>query len=125
MGKLPILTFFRNQLRRVAPVHYAPNELAGKTVLVIGGNAGIGFEACKHFARMSPEKLIIGCRSQERGQAAIEGMLKRLLFLLLLSEANSDLCTWIRHRETDRLQSRIDDYRLGKLFVRCDVCGPV
>ena len=73
MGKLPMTTFICNQRRRVAPVHYAPTELAGKTVLVIGGNAGIGFETCKHFAQMGPARLIIGCRSRQRGQAALEG----------------------------------------------------
>ena len=74
MGKLSITTWIRLQRRRRDPVRYKPGELAGKTVLVIGGNGGIGFEACKHFAKMSPARLVIACRSRERGQTAIEGM---------------------------------------------------
>ncbi|THV00233.1 short-chain dehydrogenase [Dendrothele bispora CBS 962.96] len=45
-------------------------DLTGKTVIVTGANVGIGFEAAKHFARMNPEKLIIVCRSQEKGDEA-------------------------------------------------------
>ncbi|THV00238.1 short-chain dehydrogenase [Dendrothele bispora CBS 962.96] len=45
-------------------------DLTGKTVIVTGANVGIGFEAAKHFARMNPEKLIIVCRSKEKGDEA-------------------------------------------------------
>ncbi|THU76951.1 short-chain dehydrogenase, partial [Dendrothele bispora CBS 962.96] len=44
--------------------------LSGKTVIVTGANVGIGFETAKHFARMNPEKLIIACRNQEKGDEA-------------------------------------------------------
>ncbi|THU76949.1 hypothetical protein K435DRAFT_812913 [Dendrothele bispora CBS 962.96] len=47
-------------------------DLSGKTVIT-GTNVGIGFEAAKHFARMDPEKLIIVCRSQEKGDEAKKG----------------------------------------------------
>jgi len=73
MGKLSMTTWIRLQRRRRDPVRYKPGDLAGKTVLVIGGNGGIGFEACKHFARMTPARLVIACRSKEKGEAAIEG----------------------------------------------------
>ncbi|THV00232.1 NAD(P)-binding protein [Dendrothele bispora CBS 962.96] len=45
-------------------------DLTGKTVNLTGANVGIGFEAAKHFARMNPERLIIVCRSQEKGDEA-------------------------------------------------------
>lgn len=48
-------------------------DLTGKTVVIIGANVGIGFEAAKHFARMKPARLILGCRSEERGQTAAKG----------------------------------------------------
>ncbi|KAF8813012.1 retinol dehydrogenase 12 [Phlegmacium glaucopus] len=66
------LSFFqmlRQQLASIPPVKY--EDLSGKTVVVIGANNGIGFEATKHFARMNPDRLILGCRSKERGEAAV------------------------------------------------------
>ena len=48
-------------------------DLTGRTVLVVGSNVGIGFEAVKHFARMNPKRLIVTCRSEEKGVQTIEG----------------------------------------------------
>ena len=47
-------------------------DLTGKTVVVVGANTGLGYEATKHFASMNPERLILACRSQQRGTAAVE-----------------------------------------------------
>ncbi|KAG6808152.1 hypothetical protein H0H93_000509 [Arthromyces matolae] len=44
--------------------------------MVIGANTGIGFEATKHFARMKPARLILACRSKEKGEAAIQRIQK-------------------------------------------------
>ncbi len=46
-------------------------DLTGKTVVVIGANIGLGFEASKHFARMNPERLILACRNEEKGKDAL------------------------------------------------------
>lgn len=67
--QLTLFEFLRQQLGNVPVVEY--EDLSGKTVVVIGANDGIGFEATKHFARMNPGRLILGCRSKERGEAAI------------------------------------------------------
>ena len=48
-------------------------DLTGKTVVVTGANMGLGFEAAKHLARMNPKKLIIGVRSQEKGEETVKG----------------------------------------------------
>ncbi|KAG6814833.1 hypothetical protein H0H93_012071, partial [Arthromyces matolae] len=69
MAKLSFLDFVFGQLRPVPPVKTA--DLAGKTVMVIGANTGIGYEATKHFAKMKPAKLILVCRNQKKGEAAI------------------------------------------------------
>jgi retinol dehydrogenase 12 len=64
-------SFFQNvreQLATVPPVEH--EDLSGKTVVVIGANVGLGFEAAKHIARMNPDRIILGCRSKERGEAA-------------------------------------------------------
>ena len=67
--QLSLFAFLREQLQTVPPVQY--EDVSGKTVVVIGANAGIGFEATKHFAQMKPDRIILGCRSKERGEAAV------------------------------------------------------
>ncbi|CAL1707381.1 unnamed protein product [Somion occarium] len=46
-------------------------DLSGKTVVIVGSNTGIGFEAAKHFARMNPARVICTCRSQEKAETTI------------------------------------------------------
>jgi len=45
-------------------------NLSGKSVIVVGANTGIGFEAVKHFAKMKPARLILACRNEKKGQDA-------------------------------------------------------
>jgi NAD(P)-dependent dehydrogenase (short-subunit alcohol dehydrogenase family) len=71
MGQFTFLKFIQDQWWKVAPVEHV--DLTGKTVVVIGANVGLGFEAAKHFASMNPKRLVLGCRSQEKGQAALQG----------------------------------------------------
>ncbi|TFK39464.1 hypothetical protein BDQ12DRAFT_649951 [Crucibulum laeve] len=70
MAKLSWIEFARGQWMSLPPVEVV--DLTGKTVMVVGANAGIGFEATKHFARMNPDRIIFACRSRERGAAAVE-----------------------------------------------------
>ena len=65
-----------DQRQTVPPVARA--DLTGKTVMVIGANIGLGFEATKHFARMKPARLILACRSEAKAKAAIQGMSARI-----------------------------------------------
>ena len=69
--------FLHEQLTPVPSVEH--EDLSGKTVVVIGANIGIGFEAAKHFAQMNPDRIILGCRSKERGEAAATGKTNLLL----------------------------------------------
>ena len=55
----------------VKPPAVEKADLRGKTVVVVGANTGLGYEATKHFALMSPARLILGCRSKERGEEAL------------------------------------------------------
>ncbi|KAJ7066265.1 hypothetical protein C8F01DRAFT_981737 [Mycena amicta] len=72
------------------PVVHA--DLTGKTVLVLGANIGLGFEATKHFARMNPARLILACRSESRGTAALDstrGYQNAELWIVELSDFES------------------------------------
>ncbi|XP_035179849.1 retinol dehydrogenase 11-like isoform X2 [Oxyura jamaicensis] len=48
-----------------------PTDLTGKTVIVTGANSGIGKCVAMELARRNA-RTILACRSQERGQAAVE-----------------------------------------------------
>lgn len=71
MTRLTVPRFFYEQATRCSePVLKA--DLAGKTVVLTGANSGIGFDAVKHFATMNPARIIMACRSKERGEQALE-----------------------------------------------------
>ena len=79
--QLSFFQFLREQLAYVPPVEY--EDLSGKTVVVIGANIGLGFEAAKHFTKMNPDRIILGCRSKERGEAAASSETNPLLHIIL------------------------------------------
>jgi NAD(P)-dependent dehydrogenase (short-subunit alcohol dehydrogenase family) len=70
MGKKGFFTFFYDQLRRVPDVVHT--DLKNKTVIVVGANTGLGFQAAEHFARMNAGRLILACRSEQKGRAAVD-----------------------------------------------------
>ncbi|KAF9025666.1 short-chain dehydrogenase [Hymenopellis radicata] len=61
--------YYADQKKTPPPVAHA--DLTSKTVLVTGANIGLGFEACKHFARMNPARLILACRNVDKANAAL------------------------------------------------------
>lgn len=75
-GFLPQL--FYSQFFVTPPV---PNiDCTGRTIIVTGANTGLGKEAVRHYVRLNAEKVIIACRSTEKGEAAkrdIEATTKR------------------------------------------------
>jgi len=52
-------------------------DLAGKTVIVTGGNSGLGLESVKAFA-LKGAKVIMACRSLEKGEEAKKQIVKFL-----------------------------------------------
>ena len=70
--KFTITQLLKNQLRKAPPLERA--DLTGKNVLVVGANVGLGLEASKHFASMSPARLILACRSKDKGEDALQGV---------------------------------------------------
>ncbi|PPQ75648.1 hypothetical protein CVT24_010591 [Panaeolus cyanescens] len=68
--KLTAWQFVKSQWTPTPP---APREdLSGKTVVVVGANVGLGFEAAKHFASMNPGMLILACRDKKKGEDALQ-----------------------------------------------------
>ncbi|KAK7690012.1 hypothetical protein QCA50_006654 [Cerrena zonata] len=49
-------------------------DLSGRTVMVVGANTGIGYEAAKHFAMMQPSKVIITARNDNKAAATVSGL---------------------------------------------------
>lgn len=76
--KFSVIDLVKNQFSPIASVDDFRTDLTGKTVIVTGGNAGLGFECSKHIASMmgkGPEagKLIIACRTVSKGEEALQG----------------------------------------------------
>ncbi|TFB02372.1 Short chain dehydrogenase yanD [Trichoderma ghanense] len=44
--------------------------IPGKTVIVIGASGGLGLEAARHYVRLGASRVILGVRSQSKGEAA-------------------------------------------------------
>ena len=57
MGQRTFFNLVGDQLWKVHPVVHV--DLAGKTVVVVGANVGLGFEAANHFASMNPKRLVL------------------------------------------------------------------
>ena len=49
-------------------------DLENQTIIITGANSGLGFASALDFARLNPGKLIMACRSEERGRAALASM---------------------------------------------------
>jgi retinol dehydrogenase 12 len=65
--------FVRSQYTPIPEDFLAPFDLTGKTALVVGASAGIGLASARYLARMRPARLVLACRSQARGEAAVAG----------------------------------------------------
>lgn len=60
--------FFYSQFFITPP---APTtDLTGRIAIITGANTGLGKEAATHYVRLNAEKVIIACRSTEKGEAA-------------------------------------------------------
>ncbi|KAK3065691.1 hypothetical protein LTR53_018139 [Teratosphaeriaceae sp. CCFEE 6253] len=60
--------FFYSQFFVTPPL--PSTDCTGKTIIVTGANTGLGKEAARHFVQLNAEKVIIACRSLEKGEGA-------------------------------------------------------
>ncbi|KAK7055879.1 WW domain-containing oxidoreductase [Favolaschia claudopus] len=116
--KFSYRSFIAQQRRRQPPV--AKVDLTGKTVVVLGANTGLGFEASKHFASMNPGRLILACRNESKGKAAVEklkaetGYSKAELWLIDLADFSSVKQFADRYeREGGRLDILVENAAVG------------
>ncbi|PBK67947.1 short-chain dehydrogenase [Armillaria solidipes] len=90
-------------------------DLSGKTLVLIGANAGLGFEAAKHFARMNPARLVLTARDEAKGKQALAqiqndtGYSKAELWIIDLADFNSVIAFADKaERELDRLDILVE-----------------
>ncbi|PBK67916.1 NAD(P)-binding protein [Armillaria solidipes] len=91
-------------------------DLSGKTLVLIGANAGLGFEAAKHFATMNPARLVLTARDEAKGKQALAqiqddtGYSKAELWIIDLANFNSVIAFAEKaERELDRLDILIEN----------------
>ncbi|KAK3671066.1 hypothetical protein LTR78_009027 [Recurvomyces mirabilis] len=53
------------------------SSFEGQTVIVTGGNAGLGREASRHMAQLNAQRLIIACRTVSKGEEAKKWILEQ------------------------------------------------
>lgn len=63
-----ITTFLHSQLLVTLP--YPTTLFTGQTIIVTGGNSGLGLEAARHFIRLDAAKVILSVRSVSKGKTA-------------------------------------------------------
>jgi retinol dehydrogenase-12 len=71
MGKFSILEFIRQQWTEL-PIPTA--DVSGKSLVVVGANVGLGYEAAVHLAQLKPKKLLTTTRDEAKCESSKAGM---------------------------------------------------
>lgn len=67
---MSVLSFLHSQLFVTPPI--PTYDFGGQTIIITGGNRGIGFEAARHLLKLNAKRVILAVRSVQRGQDAAE-----------------------------------------------------
>ncbi|ROW10270.1 hypothetical protein VMCG_01925 [Cytospora schulzeri] len=100
-----IITFFYSQFRRLP---YPKDDFTGKMIIVTGANVGLGLEAARHFVRLNAAKVILGCRSAEKGALAKTSIERSTGRQGILEVWPLDLCSFESVRQFCRRADRLD-----------------
>ena len=102
--------FLRSQLRSLA---VPSTSYAGRTIIVTGANGGLGLEAARHFVRLGAARVILACRSTERGEAAKADIESSTTSAAVIEVWPLDLCSF----DSVRAFCRRADKELDRLDV--------
>ncbi|KAK0443693.1 uncharacterized protein EV420DRAFT_1649158 [Desarmillaria tabescens] len=98
-------------------------DLSSKTLVLIGADAGLGFEAAKHFARMNPARLVLTAVYETKGKQALAeiqadtGYSKAELWIIDLANFNSVISFADRaDQELERLDILIENAGIGTCY---------
>ena len=53
-------------------------SLQGKTIVITGGNTGLGFICAKEMVKLGPSKIVIACRDQKKAIEAIQKIMEEV-----------------------------------------------
>lgn len=62
--------FLYSQLVKSYSIPYPTGSFEGKTIIITGGNSGLGKEAARHYARLGASRLILAVRDLDKGHNA-------------------------------------------------------
>src|SRR6266536_1843751 len=70
-----LLGFLLNRFSAPSLSSLSRSSIAGRTVLITGASRGLGLAAARHYVRLGTSRVILGVRSQSKGEAAKEDIL--------------------------------------------------
>ncbi|KAJ5833078.1 hypothetical protein N7474_001389 [Penicillium riverlandense] len=88
------------------PIPPSPS-LAGKTVIITGGNTGLGFEVARQTLHLQAARVIITARSQAKGAAAVAAL-----------RADADIQSANPAAQIEFFDLDLDDYQSGLRFCQ-------
>ncbi|KAL6891180.1 NAD(P)-binding protein [Trichoderma longibrachiatum] len=89
------------------PIPPTPGDanVSGKTIIVTGGNAGLGFDAARQFLTLGASRIILACRSMQKGRDAASALC-----------AHPTVKTTNPDAIIDAFELDLDDYHSGLCF---------
>jgi retinol dehydrogenase-12 len=104
------LSFLYNTMKSqwLVSVPVPTTSFEGQTVIVTGANTGLGFEAAKHITRLGASKVIIACRSLEKGNAAKVKIEEETKVTGVLEVWQLDLASYASVKEFAEKASKLD-----------------